>query len=272
MLENSFIKFFQKPDDGIMPAEDCRTAVLVHTDYPLQFFTDYNDIAQIGGLWNIASASGYQLPNEYVVWATTRQTDSPHFTHISVVFNNRALHYTNCFRLMYEYTNNGNKITLYSNLLRIAPTKVNQHGETVMDGCIAIAAACRNYSALGFPWQTKETPSQYLQAYFRARLHSPALIQTSTTYEHQDGTTRVLATMLRREYEFETDFLDQNQHLQLQTMLACDIVKVDGSEMYMEGEYKIDWDNGYDNEDGVRLAKATTKLRTQNTAKSSDLM
>ena len=121
--------------------------------------------------------------------------------------------------------------------------------------------SCNNY-AFGFPFQ----PNENLYASFAIPviMDKPQFVQNNKTYTTLAGENINLYANYYKEYQCHTDYLSEEYHQKIISLLSCDQVFFNNQKITKSENYQILWDN-YDVDcitGRKKLAQATFKVRT----------
>lgn len=86
--------------------------------------------------------------------------------------------------------------------------------------------------------------------------------QTDKIYENRNGEQIVLYATIQKEYEGETDYIPESWHEKIVTALSCDNVYINDERVTKSDSYEIDHDNYTYSDCGIRLTRATFKVKT----------
>ncbi len=86
--------------------------------------------------------------------------------------------------------------------------------------------------------------------------------QTDKIYENRNGEQIVLYATIQKEYEGETDYIPESWHEKIVTALSCDEVYINDERVTKSDSYEIDHDNYTYSDCGIRLTRATFKVKT----------
>lgn len=86
--------------------------------------------------------------------------------------------------------------------------------------------------------------------------------QTDKIYENRNGEQIVLYATIQKEYEGETDYIPESWHEKIVTALSCDEVYINKERVTKSDSYEIDHDNYTYSDCGIRLTRATFKVKT----------
>ncbi len=86
--------------------------------------------------------------------------------------------------------------------------------------------------------------------------------QTDKIYETRTGEQIVLYANINKEYEGETDYIPEEWHEKIVTALSCDEVYINDERVTKSDSYEIDHDNYTYSDCGIRLTRATFKVKT----------
>ncbi len=142
-------------------------------------------------------------------------------------------------------------ILAYSNLLRYVCNE---------DGYLSSLAYYCNEVQFGFPFST--TPKTMVQVALPILLSAAQYTQTDKIYETRNGEQIVLYATINKEYEGETDYIPEEWHEKIVTALSCDEVYINGERVTKSDSYEIDQDNYTYSDCGIRLTRATFKVKT----------
>lgn len=101
-------------------------------------------------------------------------------------------------------------------------------------------------------------------------LSKPQFKQTDKIYETRNGEQIVLYATINKEYSGETDYIPEEWHERIVTALSCDEVYINGERVTKSDSYEIDQDNCTYSECGIRLTRATFKVKTNVTQRNSN--
>lgn len=102
------------------------------------------------------------------------------------------------------------------------------------------------------------------------RISKPQYKQTDKIYENRNGEQIVLYATINKEYEGETDYIPEEWHEKIVTALSCDEVYINGERVTKSDSYEIDQDNYTYSDCGIRLTRATFKVKTNVTQRNSN--
>ncbi len=187
-----------------------------------------------------------------------------------VVQNNIAIN--QCFRLKAEWqsdTDNQEAVngTEYSNPLVYIDNSENQLS--------TLKFFCKEGETLGFQFATYKyknivTRKGYNTVLLPILLTSPQFAQTDKIYETRNGEQIVLYATIHKEYEGETEYIPETWHQKIVAALSCDEIYINGERVTKSDSYEIDHDNYTFSKCGIRLTRATFKVKTNVTQRNSN--
>lgn len=173
-----------------------------------------------------------------------------------------------CFRLRLvglwidsDEENAAVEILAYSNLLRYVTNE---------DGYLSKITYYCNEEQFGFPFTKFNRTKSYMQLALPIRISKPQYKQTDKIYENRNGEQIVLYATINKEYEGETDYIPEEWHEKIVTALSCDEVYINGERVTKSDSYEIDQDNYTYSDCGIRLTRATFKVKTNVTQRNSN--
>ncbi len=168
-----------------------------------------------------------------------------------------------CFRVCVEHIFDGEVVkTEYSNLLRLVHRDSNYLSELIY-GC--------HETQFGLPFFDDSNVEEYkLCIALPVRISKPQYKQTDKIYENRNGEQIVLYATINKEYEGETDYIPEEWHEKIVTALSCDEVYINGERVTKSDSYEIDQDNYTYSDCGIRLTRATFKVKTNVTQRNSN--
>lgn len=86
-------------------------------------------------------------------------------------------------------------------------------------------------------------------------------MQEDKTYTKRNGEIVTLYASYSKEYEGETDYVPEEWHDSFMAALSCDEVFIDGLRVTKSANYDIKWDSYDETSCGVKLARATFKVK-----------
>lgn len=112
-----------------------------------------------------------------------------------------------------------------------------------------------NETSLGFPGGCMEG------VWLPMRIYNPQHSQEDKTYTKRNGEIVTLYASYSKEYEGETDYLPEEWHDKIMAALSCDEVYINGLRVTKSANYDIKWDSYDETSCGVKLARATFKVK-----------
>lgn len=155
-----------------------------------------------------------------------------------------------------EITGDGVDIYSFSNLLRYEPT----------DGLALLEYWC-DTPEFGFNYDHDQRTNAV-----RVPIHlkEPQYKQKDKLYERLDGSRVVLYSEINKEYEAETEYLNEETHRKIIVALAHDHVRINGEDLMKTDSYEIEWDNTITSPCGEKLAKAKFKVSRNEKVRNSN--
>ncbi len=274
MLEQQFIQW----SDTIDPLKK-EIPIPVCDSIPLQFFGSYVILDDImpsqynnyGGRVDLVRANG-----EVIQIDIAQTIISGYFNGVDpqyICYKLRALSAylapQECFRLRMTgyYTGHEDgeddveQILAYSNLLRYVSND---------DGYLSWISYYCNEEQFGFPFTKQKRTKSYMRLSLPIRISKPQYKQTDKIYENRNGEQIVLYATINKEYEGETDYIPEEWHEKIVTALSCDEVYINGERVTKSDSYEIDQDNYTYSDCGIRLTRATFKVKTNVTQRNSN--
>lgn len=174
-----------------------------------------------------------------------------------------------CFRLNAKIGNNSGSyvenilLNVYSTLFRYTPND-NNYLSSIQYFC--------DEPEFDIPFFTipRQGSKAYVQLALPIRLKNPQFKQSDKIYETRNGEQIVLYSTINKEYDGETDYIPESWHERIVTALACDEVLINGERVTKSDSYEIDHDNYTYSDGGIRLTKATFKVKTNVTQRNSN--
>ncbi len=102
------------------------------------------------------------------------------------------------------------------------------------------------------------------------RLSAAQYTQSDKIYETRNGDQIVLYATINKEYEGETDYIPEAWHEKIVTALSCDEVYINGERVTKSDSYEIDQENYTYADCGIRLTRATFKVKTNVVKRNSN--
>lgn len=131
-----------------------------------------------------------------------------------------------------------------------------------------------NEPQFGFPFYHEKRNfgmyKQEVEVALPIHLSKPQFKQTDKIYETRNGEQIVLYATINKEYSGETDYIPEEWHERIVTALSCDEVYINGERVTKSDSYEIDQDNCTYSECGIRLTRATFKVKTNVTQRNSN--
>ncbi|GEM_PF-2278142 len=153
------------------------------------------------------------------------------------------------------------EILAYSNLLRYVGNE---------DGYLSRLTYYCNEEQFGFPFYKHNRTKSAIQLALPIRVSKPQYKQTDKIYENRNGEQIVLYATINKEYEGETDYIPEEWHEKIVAALSCDEVYINGERVTKSDSYEIDQDNYTYSDCGIRLTRATFKVKTNVTQRNSN--
>lgn len=153
------------------------------------------------------------------------------------------------------------QILAYSNLLRYVSNE---------DGYLSGLSYYCNEEQFGFPFTKQKQTKSYMRLSLPIRISKPQYKQADKIYENRNGEQIVLYATINKEYEGETDYIPEEWHEKIVTALSCDEVYINGERVTKSDSYEIDQDNYTYSDCGIRLTRATFKVKTNVTQRNSN--
>lgn len=274
MLEQQFIQW----SDSIDPLKK-EIPMPVCDSIPLQFFgfyvilddivpSQYNDF---GDRVDLVRANGEVIQIDIAQRITSGYFNSvdPQYICYKLRELSSYLAPMECFRLRMTGYYTGHEagdedveqILAYSNLLRYVSNE---------DGYLSGLAYYCNEEQFGFPFTKQKQTKSYMQLALPIRISKPQYKQTDKIYENRNGEQIVLYATINKEYEGETDYIPEEWHEKIVTALSCDEVYINGERVTKSDSYEIDQDNYTYSDCGIRLTRATFKVKTNVTQRNSN--
>lgn len=166
-------------------------------------------------------------------------------------------------------THSEENIIGYSNMLQYVCNN-NEHLSGLSYFC--------NDPQFGIPFSTYRVSSGLRPKYAKGvenialpiRISKPQYKQTDKIYENRNGEQIVLYATINKEYEGETDYIPDEWHEKIVTALSCDEVYINDERVTKSDSYEIDQDNYTYSDCGIRLTRATFKVKTNVTQRNSN--
>lgn len=166
-------------------------------------------------------------------------------------------------------THNEENIIGYSNLLQYVHNN---------DGYLSELSYFCNEPQFGIPFSTYLATLGPRPKYAKGvedialpvRISKPQYKQTDKIYENRNGEQIVLYATINKEYEGETDYIPDEWHEKIVTALSCDEVYINDERVTKSDSYEIDQDNYTYSDCGIRLTRATFKVKTNVTQRNSN--
>ncbi len=261
MLEQQFIQWHRTiPEETEMP-------IPVTDSIPMRFFSYAEEDGS--NRIDLVRANGDVIAENITRFITAYWDDdeSVEYYQNLLLTLSQYLAPMECFRLrMQNYRDDEFSTILgYSNLLRYVTNE---------DGYLSSLSYYCNEQQFGFPFSAgkKGTPYFGKDAPLREKkgeqVALPILLsaaqykQTDKIYETRTGEQIVLYATVCKEYEGETDYIPESWHEKIVTALSCDEVYINGERVTKSDSYEIDHDNYTYSDCGVRLTRATFKVKT----------
>lgn len=261
MLEQQFIRF----TSDINP-QPCEMALPVCAKIPIQFFCacklNENTIRV-----DIVRPDGTTI-KERVAFDVMFDPDALLF-HVAIdteVFAEILAPY-DCFRIKiqsgyFSSSTSGSYDTIhYSNILQF----ISDNDEYLSD-----LRYCCSEPQFGLPFFKRNNIKSEEEVVLPIHLSKPQFKQTDKIYETRNGEQIVLYATINKEYSGETDYIPEEWHERIVTALSCDEVYINGERVTKSDSYEIDQDNCTYSECGIRLTRATFKVKTNVTQRNSN--
>lgn len=131
---------------------------------------------------------------------------------------------------------------------------------------------CNEGNTFGIPWARGFLGSTTieLQNLVPLIVHKPQYGQDDKIYEKSNGEQVVLYANITKEYEGETDYINNELHEKIAIALNCDEVWINGERLTKSDKYEIDWDNAEKTECGQKIAQAKFKMKANVTARNGN--
>ena len=100
-------------------------------------------------------------------------------------------------------------------------------------------------------------------------IKNPQFTKEQSVYRQRDGRLRISSATIGKEYQLETDYLNDEMHQSITIALSHDYVFINGELLTNTGDYTIDWQN-YLTDNGERTAMASTVLSSNVTQRNSN--
>lgn len=149
----------------------------------------------------------------------------------------------------------------YSNILQFTPDN---------DGYLSDIRYYCNEPQFGLPFFKKNNIKYEEEVALPILLTKPQFKQTDKIYETRNGEQIVLYATINKEYSGETDYLPEEWHEKIVTALSCDEVYINEERVTKSDSYEIDQDNCTYSPCGIRLTRATFKVKTNITQRNSN--
>ena len=149
----------------------------------------------------------------------------------------------------------------YSNILRYVPNE---------DGYLSSLQYCCNEPEFGFPFFSIDKQKYSAKVSLPILLNAAQYTQTDKIYETRTGEQIVLYATIQKEYAGETDYIPEAWHEKIVTALSCDEVYINGERVTKSDSYEIDHDNYTFSDCGIRLTRATFKVKTNVVKRNSN--
>lgn len=250
MLENQFIRWY----DTIEPECNCEKALPIVTDgRPLLCFFHNPTRTARHVSFMLMTANGEMLSFASTFIPSSEFVQLKLFDAIGrggyLQDISEFVAPNECFRVCVSYEQNE---IYYSNLLRrIDPEEA--------DGLSYVKYKCDG-DALGFPFESALTFDGFVSAWLPINKKNRQFAQSEKVYEKSNGERVVLFSQLTREYECETDYIDEDMHEKIVVLLACDHIFVEGEKLTKSDNYDINWENYTFTDCGEKLTRATWKM------------
>ena len=131
---------------------------------------------------------------------------------------------------------------------------------------------CNEENTFGIPWAryAPGATTMELQNLVPLIVHKPQYGQNDKIYEKSNGEQVVLYANITKEYEGETDYINNELHEKIAIALNCDEVWINGERLTKSDKYEIDWDNAEKTECGQKIAQAKFKMKANVTARNGN--
>lgn len=110
----------------------------------------------------------------------------------------------------------------------------------------------------------------YLQQAIPINLHSPQYGQEDKIYTKLSGEQVTLYSQVTKEYNGETDYIPMEWHEKILLALTCDEVYINGERVTKSDNYEIDHENCTYTDCGIKLMRATFKVKANVTQRNSN--
>lgn len=272
MLEQQFIQW-----SGTIDPLKKEIPIPVYDSIPLQFFSFRTEDEEQTRI-DLICANGDVIQEDITngMAGLYDRDESGYFIHHTLKALSQYIAPMECFRLRhltgYFDSNTGKmvwELTEYSNLLRYVYNE---------DGYLSALRYYCNEPQFGLPFFAKEVQVGNRKIYTKfgaqlalpIRISKPQYKQTDKIYENRNGEQIVLYATINKEYEGETDYIPEEWHEKIVTALSCDEVYINGERVTKSDSYEIDQDNYTYSDCGIRLTRATFKVKTNVTQRNSN--
>lgn len=262
MLEQQFIQW----TGGVIAPTIAEIPIPVTEEIPIQFFT-YNAEDCLARV-DLITADGTIIKKNVTTRVMTgyEREEATNYYHDTLANIASLVAPMECFRLQiveyYEDMEDTNPLILaHSNLLRYTPND---------DGYLSSLQYYCNEQEFGFPFAQKSAVKYGAQVALPILLSAAQYTQTDKIYESRNGEQIVLYATINKEYEGETDYIPESWHEKIVTALSCDEVYINGERVTKSDSYEIDQDNYTYTDCGIRLTRATFKVKTNVVKRNSN--
>lgn len=268
MIKKQFIQFYKTIDEAIkhdtmtLPISvNCRNSVSFYVDKEtLWVYMDEDDQLQIN--INLSDQYGTYIPTKEYAAYINKVDKGIYATLISETLLT-TLSRNECFRLILVVDGD---VVGYTQLL--------QH-ITDCNELSTISYFC-NEEQFGIPFTnylsmiTHGIKRGAVNQTIPILLTNPQFAQKDKIYEKLNGEQVVLFSSITKEYECETDYIPEEWHERIMIALACDEVYINGERVTKSENYDIDHEHCTMSDCGVRLTRATFKVKTNITQRNSN--
>lgn len=270
MIKNQFIQFYKTIEEAISH-DTMALPIYLYNGNGVSFYVDKETLwsetdedDQLPINISLCNQDGTYIPTEEYA-ANIRNVDGGIYARLIDETLITTLAPAECFRLIVVVDGD---IVGYSQLL--------QH-ITECDKLSTLSYFC-NEEQFGIPFSTyiamiNHRP-QRVKGQVKQTIHillkNPQFEQKDKIYEKLDGEQVVLFSSITKEYECETDYIPEEWHERIMIALACDDVYINGERVTKSESYDIDHEHYTISDCGVRLTRATFKVKTNITQRNSN--
>lgn len=246
MLENQFIQFAETiPPTG----EDWLVPTIENEE--ISFFV----YAQEGVSIDIVTPDGaYVIEDGAII--DVHSTADPSYQQVLLrVTENIAVYDKFRVRMTADTTH-------YSNLMVRMPGNMNLS---------SLQYSCKEEAfELPFGYDASRGGYPYLKQTMPIRIYNQQFKQEDKIYTKRTGENVVLYASINVEYSGETDYIPIEWHEKIVYALSCDDVLINGKKVTKSDNYEVDHDNYTYSDSGVKLLRATFKVKENITKRNSN--